>query len=159
MASSYVRRNQQIVQEYRLAGGTWPARIVDIAEWALANGKWDISRESKLRACAHEIADAMAQESITDEFGNRVRLKHSARMRVDGQQGSFWGDIRTMPLNHMQLSVAFRRKGIVAECKQLSNDVRYFNRIHPDLPDIQLALNFTQDVLELDQRQKGGRAA
>ena len=80
-------------------------------------------------------------------------------MRVDGQQGSFWGDIRTMSLNHMQLSVAFRRKSIVGDCKQLSNDVRYFNRIHPELKDIQLALNFTQDVLELDQRQNGGRAA
>src|SRR5258708_3346490 len=150
-ASSYVKQCQMIVKEYQLAGGKWPARKVDIAEWALTNRKWDIPRESKLRICAEDLAVAMSQEYITDETGRRVRLKHVARMRVDGQQGSFWGDIRTMEPDHMRLSVAYRRKGIVAECRQLSNDVRFYNRQHPENEPIQLVLDLTRDVQELDQ--------
>jgi hypothetical protein len=50
----------------------------------------------------------------------------------------------------MRVSVAQRRNGIVAECRQLSNDVGYFNGLHPDAA-IQLVLNFTKDVEELDQ--------
>ena len=159
MASSYKKKNQQTVREYRLAGGAWPARRIDIAEWAMANSKWEMSRESKLRACAQDMADAMAEEYITDETGRRVRLKHVARMRINGEQGAFWDDIRTMPLNHMQLSVAFHRKGIVAQCRQLSNDVRYFNRKHPEYEQIQLVLDFTRDVQELDQGRGNDKAA
>jgi hypothetical protein len=150
-ASSYTKQLQLIVTEYQLAGGRWPARKVDIAEWALTNLKWDIPRESKLRVCAEDLAIAMSQEYITDETGRRVRLKHVARMRVDGLQGSFWGDIRTMEPDHMRLSVAYRRKGIVAECRQLSNDVAFYNRQHPEIEPIQLVLDFTRDVRELDQ--------
>lgn len=151
-ASSYTQQCQTIVKEYQLAGGRWPARKVDIAEWALTNLKWDIPRESKLRVCAEDLAIAMSQEYITDETGRRVRLKHVARMRVDGLQGSFWGDIRTMEPDHMRLSVAYRRKGIVAECRQLSNDVAFYNRQHPEIEPIQLVLDFTRDVRELDQQ-------
>jgi hypothetical protein len=150
-ASSYVKQCQTLVKEYQLAGGRWPARKIDIAEWALANRKWDIPRESKLRVCAEDLASAMGQEYITDETGRRVRLKHVARMRVDGLQGSFWGDIRTMEPEHMRLSVAYRRKGIVAECRQLSNDVAFYNRQHPEIEPIQLVLDFARDVRESDR--------
>jgi hypothetical protein len=159
MAKFYVKQNQQIVREYRTAGGPWPARKIDIAEWALANDKWEMSREDKLRACANAMADAMSQEYMTDDTGRRVRLKHVARMKVDGEQGSWWGDIRTMPLDHMQVAVAFRRRGIVAECRQMSNDVRYFNTLHSDWEPIQLVLDFTRDVQELDQGRKDHKAA
>lgn len=151
MASAYARANQNTVREYRLAGGAWPAKASDIAEWAIANNKWKISSASVLRACAADMSAAMAEEYITDDEGNRVRLKHVARMRVNGEQGSFWGDIRTMSEEHMQLSVSFRRRGIVAECKQLSNDVRYCNKERGF--SIQLVLDFTEDVRELDQRR------
>jgi len=158
MALSYTKQNQRIIKEYRLAGGAWPATKYDIAEWALANRKWELSPEDKLRACAEAMATAMSQEYMTDETGRRVRLKHPAKMRMGGRPGTFWGDIRDGDRSHMELSVATKRRGIVAECLQMHNDVQWFNRNNPHLEAIQLHLDFTQDVAELDQ-PKGGKAA
>ncbi len=151
MASTYTRQCQQIVREYRLSGAPWPARSIDIAEWAIATGKWDIPRASKLRVCREDIAEAMAHETVTDESGRRVRLKHAFRTRRDGVLGSFWGDIRTMDHDEMALNVSQRRRGVVAELAQMSNDKRYFERLHPDWPQIPLPLDFTNDLREIDQ--------
>jgi len=152
MSSHYLRLGQQIVREYRLAGGAWPAKKAEMAEWAILHGKWDITPEDKLRVCGDFLAEAMREEYITDAAGYRVRLKHPAKTRRDGEQGTFWDDIRTAKPEFMAISVAQRRNGIVAECRQLHNDVRYFNSLHPEAPPIQLVLDFTKDVRELDQK-------
>lgn len=151
MASSYVKQCQQIVREYRLAGGPWPARRADIAEWAIANGKWQVPRASKVRMCGEDLAAAMALETITDNTGRRVRLKHATQMKVDGVQGSFWGDIRTMSLNEMRLNSGQRRRGVLAELVQITHDLRFFNELHPEWEQVCLALDFTADVREIEQ--------
>src|SRR5690242_15460032 len=107
MSSTYVKQNQRIVEEYRLAGGAWPAKATEMADWALSRGKWELSREAKLRACAEDLAEAMRQEYMTDPTGRRVRTKHSAKgKRIDGEQGHFWADILTATTGFMRISVA-----------------------------------------------------
>jgi hypothetical protein len=110
--------------------------------------------------CAADLAAAMAQETITDESGRRVRLKHAFRTRVNGIQGSFWGDIRTMTHPEMELNKGQRRRGVTAELIQINNDIRFFNLLHPDWPQITLALDFTRDIREAEQdHQSGDQAA
>lgn len=50
----------------------------------------------------------------------------------------------------MRISVAQRRNAIVYDCRQVSNDVQFFNDIHPEIEPIQLVLDFTRDVEEID---------
>ena len=151
MSSHYTKQGQQIVREYRVAGGAWPAKSSEIAEWAVGHEMWDIGREDKLRVCANFIAESMRQERLEDTDGHRVRAKVPAKTRrSDGEQGTFWDDIRTATPEFMRISVAQRRNSIVYDCRQLSNDVRFFNQIHPEIEPIQLVLDFTRDVEEME---------
>ena len=139
-----------MVEDYRKAGGAWPATKTQIAEWAMRRKLWELPREGKLRVLADDLAKAMRQEYITDRDGHRVRVKHPAKMARDGEQGTFWGDIRTENRAFMEVATAQRRNGIVADCKQLKSDVDYFNALHPEDDPLQLNLNFSRDVAELE---------
>ncbi len=151
MASLYTKQCQQIVSDYRDAGGAWPAKKTEIVEWALQNKRWNPSREDIRRMCGDAIVEGMREEVFTDEKGRSIRAKLPAKTTRDGEQGTFWDDLRTAPLDFVQISVAQRRNGIVAECYHLNNMVRYFNEHHGEGEQIELSLEFTKDVRELDQ--------
>ena len=148
MASAYTRQLQQIVEDYRHAGGAWPAKKIEIAIWALEHGRWDIPTEGKLRVCANDIAEAMREKTIIDEKGRRVRIMHPATTTRDGEQGTFWDDLRTAEMPFVKEVVAQKRNAIVADCHQFSNIVRYVNEHREE--QLPLKLDFTPDVRELD---------
>ena len=148
MASTYTRQLQQIVEDYRNAGGPWPAKKVEIAIWAIEHGRWDIAREGKLRVCANEIAEAMREATIVDEKGRRVRIMHPATTTRDGEQGTFWDDLRTAEMPFVRTVVTQKRNAIAADCHQLSNIVRYVNEHREE--QLVLVLDFTDDVRELE---------
>lgn len=150
MTSHYIKQCQQIVEEYREAGGAWPAKKSEIAEWALAHNRWSPSREDIRRMCAEALADAMREEVFTDETGRTVRALLPATTKRDGEQGTFWHDLRTAPAEFVRVSVAQRRNAIVGDCYHLNNTVRYFNEHHDEGEQIELSLEFARDVRELD---------
>lgn len=152
MAMAYAKQVQRLVREYRLAGGVWPATKAEIAEWAIAANKWEISPAGAKRVLANDIGRAMREEYINDE-GRRIRVKCSAkvRRREGGQLLTLWGDVRTEPMDFLRVAHASRRNGIVAEARQWYNDGRYINKLHPDEPQLPLKLDFTRDVDELEQ--------
>jgi len=148
MASTYTRQLLQIVSDYRKAGGAWPAKKIEIAAWALAHGRWDIPREGKLRVCADELANAMREATVLDEGGRSVRVLHPATTSRDGEQGTFWDDLRTADMPFVRTVVTQKRNAIAADCHQLKNIVRYVNE-HRD-EQLVLILDFTADVEELE---------
>jgi len=148
MASSYTKQLQQIVEDYRRPGGAWPAKKTEIALWAMENGRWEIQAEGKLRVCAEDIAAAMREASIIDEKGRKVRVMHPATITRDGEQGTFWDDLRTAEFGFVRTMVAQKRNAIVADCHQLSNIVRYVNEHREQ--QLNLVLDFTEDVRELE---------
>lgn len=150
MTSHYIRQCQAIVEDYRAAGGAWPAKKSEIAEWALANDRWHPSREDIRRMCGEALTEAMREEVFTDAHGRPVRAKIPATTSRDGEQGTFWDDLRTATPDFVRVSVAQRRNAIVADCYHLNNTVRYFNDHHPESDQIELSLEFTKDVRELD---------
>lgn len=148
--SAKTRQLQRIVREYQKDGQKWPATTAEIAKWAVDTGRYDLTGPTIERHCARELAQAMREEYFSDSQGRRVRAKHPASFRRNGRQLMLWDDIRTAPRQHMQVAFQLRRRRIVSECKQVKTDVDSYNDSHPDERPIQMVLNFTRDVEEME---------
>jgi len=143
-------RNQQIVREYQASGQKWPATSKEMAAWALRERVWVPHPDSLIARCAEQLADAMREEYYLDPQGRTVRTKHAARVTLHGEQLNLWDDIRTADRTQMQIAFQQRRKQIVGDSRQLKNDVDSFNENANTGKSIQLVLDFTQDVAELE---------
>lgn len=148
--SDYKKQLQRIVKDYRQSGQEWPASSADIARWALKNKKYDLRTPTIEKIVRRELAQAMREEYITDAKGRRVRAKHPAKVKRNGEQITIWDDIRTAPRAHMEMAFANRRNHIVAECRQVKTDVDSYNDANPLQRPIQMVLDFTRDVEELE---------
>jgi hypothetical protein len=63
----------KIVEDYRASGGTWPATREQIAEWAVANERYQLTRGMAVSQCAERIGRAMGLQHIKDSKGRSVR--------------------------------------------------------------------------------------
>lgn len=148
--ATYTKQLQTIVADYRRAGLAWPAPAKAIAEWAVANGRWQLPPAAITQRCAEDIARAMREEYMTDPQGRRVRLKHPVARTINGEQYVLWDDIRTAPRSHMQMAFQQRRLAIVGDCRQLKTDVDSFNDSRSAEPPIQMIFDFTMDLAEIE---------
>lgn len=148
--STYSKQMQSLVEQYRRAGEPWPASTKTIAEWAIQNGIWELPISAAVNKCAEDISRAMREEYMTDTRGRRVRIKHPATIRQNGEQMVLWDDIRTAPRKHMQLSFQQRRQQIVGDCRQLKADVDSYNDANPTESPIQMVFDFSMDLAELE---------
>lgn len=140
----------KIVEDYRTAGGDWPATREQIAEWAVANERYQLTRGMAIRQCAERIGRAMGLEHIKDKKGRSVRKYYAAPIRENGQLVMKWDDWNA-PRPFMEITAASRRNQILGQCWQLKNDMDSFSeRRCPDQP-IQMDFNFNVDLEELDQ--------
>ena len=148
--ASLRKQLQHIVNAYTEEGQPWPATTRQIASWAIRNDLWRPQPSALINQCADQLAAAMREEFITDPQGRPVRAKHVARVRKNGQQFALWADIRTASRQHMEVALAQRRQAIVGDCRQLKLDADSYNEnYNPGVP-IQISLNFTWDVEELE---------
>lgn len=152
--SVYKNQLKQIVKEYRQDGQKWPASTYDIAQWAIKTRRFDLPKQTIERICARDLAQAMREEYITDSKGRRVRAKHPAKIISNGEQRILWDDIRTAPRPFMEMAFMNRRNRIVGECRQAKIDVDSYNDLHPNEKPIQMILDFTQDIKELESLNK-----
>lgn len=148
--SNYSKQLQLIIKAYQNDGQPWPAAAADIAQWAIQEGKYDLPRLLVEKICARELAQAMREEYITDSKGRRVRAKHPAKITGGGEQKMLWDDIRTASRPFMEKAFQGRRNHILGECRQAKTDVDSYNDAHPEDKPIQLVLDFTRDVAELE---------
>lgn len=140
----------KIVEDYRAEGNAWPPTREQIAEWAVANDKYQLTRGMAVRPCAEAVAKAMKLVHAKDHKGRSVRQYYAARMREDGQYVIRWDDWNA-ERPFMEVATANRRNQILGGCRQLKDDVDSYNeRICPYNP-IQVEFNFTTDLEELDQ--------
>ena len=116
--------------------------------WAKENGLYKPDPVDESRVFRRKMADALAKERRIDSKGRSVRAKLPYPAFVGGKQMTLWADIDSMPVEAFQKNVAQRRNQIVGDCVQLSSDVAHYNDQNPDEPDIQLVLDFTDDVEE-----------
>lgn len=140
----------RIVEDYRAAGRPWPATAEQMAEWAVARDRFQITRGIAISQCKEKIARAMRLEHVRDRKGRSVRKYYAARIRENGQLVMKWDDLNA-ERPFMEVSTANRRNQILGECRQLKNDVDSYNeRRCPEQP-IQVEFNFTVDLEELEQ--------
>jgi|SRR3989344_1463515 len=147
---TYTEQMQKIWTAYENAGMSLPATSRAVAAWAISQGLWKPHPEDILTKCADDLSVALRAEYRTDAFGRRYRSKHAVRLVSAGIQQTFWADIDKAPRSHMQIAFAQRRKQIVGDCHQLKTDVDYYNNVHPNEKPIQLVLDFTADVMEIE---------
>lgn len=148
--TTYVEMMQRLVEEYRKSGQPWPATARDMAAWAVRSKRWEPSPEAAIEQCADDFSRAMREEFITDRQGRRVRAKHAARREVNGEQQTFWADLRTAPREHMEIAFAQRRQQIVSDCAQLKRDVDCFNENYNTEEPVQMVFDFSMDLMELE---------
>jgi hypothetical protein len=64
----------KIVEDYRASGGPWPATKVQMAEWAVANDRYQLTRGMAVSQCAEKIARAM-QHNIYGRYAPSYLLR------------------------------------------------------------------------------------
>lgn len=141
-------RLQQIVQFYQEAGEKWPAKMRDVAQWAIRAGKWAPHPSAIVSQCAEELSRALRDEYVRDQQGRRVRTKHAATYIKGTEQFVLWDDLRTASPEHMKLAFQQRRQQILGDCKQLKNDVDSYNENRQPVLPVQVVFDFTYDLEE-----------
>ena len=140
---------QAIFADYQNEMGYGPVDLDDVADWALRTNRYMPPPKSIRKICRDALAESLRQEKRLDNAGREYRAKHSVRQTSGDRQLTLWADIDTAPRAFMVKSFAQRRKGIVADCFQLKQDVDHFNEVS-DASPIQLVIDFSDDVAELE---------
>ena len=123
----------------------------DLAAWAYRNGLHKPNPRTIIDLIAKDISQVFREEYRTDRRGRRYRAKHAVTNKQGNKTQSLWADLDDIeaPHQHFQKSFAQRRSQVVGDCFQLKTDADVYNeKRNPSVP-IQIVLDFTLDVEEL----------
>lgn len=157
--ATYVVQLQRVWRDYEASGMQTPATAREVAEWAVSKKLLQPREHDPIADLAEDLARAWREEYRYDGEGRRYRAKHAVRITTGGVQYAFWADIDSAPRHHIEKALAQRRKQIVDDCYQLKVDADSYNYNHGAGHPIQIVLDFTQDVAELQALDKKGDAA
>ena len=146
---------QQIWQKYDSRLDHQPSSARQAVEWAVREGLIDLPDIDPYDVLAGQMASALREEMQTDQKGRRYRVNHAARVTKAGVQYTFWAKMGFAPHSHMEIAFAQRRELIVGENLQLKTDVDVYNDMNRGkLPEVQLVLDYTDDVAEREELHK-----
>ena len=148
--ATFQEQMQAIFGRYNSEVDSAPVTLDEVAVWAIENRLFQPAPRDVVKLCREALADSLRQERRVDAKGRRYRAKHSVRMTVGGAQLSLWADIDNAPQSFMEKSFGQRRKAIVDDSFQIKQDVDHYNDEHPDQSPIQMVLDFTDDVAEME---------
>ena len=125
----------------------------ELAAWAYKNGLHKPNLKTVIDAIATDIAQVFREEYRTDKLGRRYRAKHATTKKQGNKTLSLWGDMDdpNAPHEHFVRSFSQRRQQVVGDCFQLKTDVDVYNDNRLPAQPIQVVLDFTLDVEELQQ--------
>ena len=140
---------QSIWHQYEAENDHKPSSTREAVEHAVAEGLLQLPHVDPYEVLARQMATALREEYALDEQGRRYRVNHAARISVSGVQLTFWAIMGYAPHEHMEIAFAQRREQIISDCAQLKTDVEVYNDMnYGQRPEIQLILDFTDDVAE-----------
>lgn len=160
--SAYAHQVKAYLERYQHeVGGDGLIDPHAVAAWAYKNGLHKPNLRTVIDAIAADISQVFREEYRTDENGQRYRAKHAVRSKNGDKSMSLWADMddERAPRSHFVRSFAQRRQQIVGDCFQLKTDVDVYNAKDSTQKPIQIPLDFTYDVEELQLPFKGKRAA
>ena len=123
----------------------------DLAAWAYRNGLHKPNPRTIIDLIAKDISQVFREEYRTDRRGRRYRAKHAVTNKQGNKTQSLWADLDDIeaPHEHFQKSFAQRRSQVVGDCFQLKTDADVYNEKRKPSVPIQIVLDFTLDVEEL----------
>lgn len=147
---SQVQELQKIIRLYREETGRAELDLHEIARFALGKG-WPMPKpKSPIDMLAAQIRDAARQEVRKDKgTGRAYRAYHAVPARDANGQGTFyWIDMDdpATTFASMRKSMVRRRDQMVDDGVMLSLDQDHWNSSRPEDEQINLPLDFTQDV-------------
>jgi hypothetical protein len=160
--SAYGNQVKSYIERYQAEmGGDGLLDPHAVAEWAYQRGLHKPSMRTVVDAIASDISQFFREEYRTSGDGQRYRAKHAVRFKQGDRTMSLWADMddEKAPRNHFVRSFAQRRQQVVGDCYQLKTDVDVYNSKSPAMQPIQVPLDFTLDVEELQLPLKGRKAA
>ncbi|CUR74776.1 hypothetical protein ACLQ9J_08375 [Bordetella hinzii] len=154
--SAYSNAVKEYIERYQREKGDESGLLDahELAAWAYKNGLHKPNAKTIIDAIAADIAQVFREEYRTDRHGRRYRAKHATTKKEGNKTLSLWADLDdpNAPHEHFQRSFAQRRLQIVGDCFQLKTDVDVYNdQRQPEKP-IQVVLDFSDDVEELQLR-------
>lgn len=147
--ATYNEQLQRLYHAYEREHGGQPATPREVVEWAMSNGTLQPPTIDPVVLLARDMARALREEYRTDSSGRRYRVNHAVTITSGGVQTSLWAELDTAPREYIVKAFAQRRKQIVGDCLQLKVDVDVYNDLHRDAEPVQLVLDFTDDIAEL----------
>lgn len=141
---------QAIFDRYSEEVDSSPVSLDNVAAWAIEQGLYRPQPRDVVKLCREALAESLRQEKRIDAQGRKYRAKHSVRTNIGGVQLSLWADIDNAPRSFMEKSFSQRRKAIADDCFQVKQDVDHFNDENPTELPIQIVLDFTDDVAEME---------
>jgi hypothetical protein len=150
--SAYSTSVKDYVARYqREVGGEGLIDPHEVAGWAFKNGLHKPSVKTIIDIIAADIAKVFREEYRVDKHGRRYRAKHAAATKVGNQTLSLWGDMDdpNAPHEHFVRSFGQRRQQIVGDCHQLKTDADVYNDSRQPNEPINVILDFSLDVEEM----------
>lgn len=160
--SAYANEIKSYIERYRAEiGGDELLDAHAVAEWAYRQGLHKPSVRTVIDAIATDISQVFREDYRTDKNGQRYRAMHAVRSKKGDKSMSLWADMddERAPRSHFVKSFAQRRQQIVGDCFQLKTDVDVYNDKNSNQSPIQMHLDFTLDVEELQLPYKMKKAA
>ena len=119
------------VEQYKKIHSVDDVDTGTVAEWAIAKGYWKRPPIEPVLVLKREIARALRGQYIEDPQGREVRKNHPLFIVEGGERKVIWVDIQKAKPEQMRLSMAWRRNGILADCKQMALDFDSYNDNNP----------------------------
>jgi hypothetical protein len=148
-------RLQQIWHNYDAKQDHKPTSAREAVEWAVKEGLVELPEIDPYDVLAGQMSNALRDEYQTDNKGRRYRVNHAVRVTKGGVQYTFWAAMGYAPHEHMERAFTQRREQIIGDNLQLKIDVDVYNDLSRGKnPEIQLVLDYTEDVAERQELMK-----
>ncbi len=139
---------QNLWREYEEEHDHAAASAREVVDWAVRERGLKLPRVDPRDVLASQLARALREEYATDAQGRRYRVNHAMRVTKGGVQYTFWGVMGFASHIHMQRAFTQRREQVIGDLVQLQIDVEVYNERIPADKQIQLVLDFKDDVAE-----------
>jgi hypothetical protein len=139
---------QFLMKRYREETGNHSIDMKELAKFAVAKG-WPLpAPKNPLDRLAEQFSTAAREEMRRDVVTGRP---YRANLAVtihqgQGQQMTFWTDIDEAPRPVAQKAFVQRREQMIGDGLQLTFDVLHWNRVNPGDSQINMPMDFTDDI-------------